>query len=105
MDESNLVHGTGEQQSPAGFVRFGAGLAAQLPRIERLAPDHVAGAYGAVTLSIIGDDAKLFQRRAIKGVGGPEPEPVCWLVGTLGDVKVYTDNAGHVIVTRQNLYP
>lgn len=58
----------------------------------------------AVQLLEPAGEGRMFRRRAVRGVGGPAPQPVEWLVVELDDVRVYVDQ-GNVIVTRQDLRP
>lgn len=51
---------------------------------------------------------KAFQRVGLKGIGGPAPYEVRWLVGELDGVKVYIDTRGdhvNLILTRKDLNP
>jgi hypothetical protein len=62
------------------------------------------GTDGAMTISLLGQDGTMFKRRAIKRVGTPEAEEVCWLVTELNGVKVY-QNGNSIVVTEQDMYP
>lgn len=58
---------------------------------------------GALRLGVL-DGGRIFRRRAVKGVGGPSPRPVEWLVAELDGVRVYVCG-DQVVVTRRDIYP
>lgn len=61
---------------------------------------------GATSVQLLepADQGRMFRRRAVRGLGGPAPQPVEWLVVELDGVRVYVDH-GNVIVTRQDMHP
>ena len=62
------------------------------------------GTDGAITLSLLESDGRLFKRRAIKGVGSGNAEEVCWLVAEMDGVRVY-HQGNSVIVTKNDMNP
>ena len=67
---------------------------------------HRAATNGVQTLLLLepAERGRMFRRRAVKGVGGPNPTPVEWAVAELDGVHVYVDGST-VIVTRADLQP
>lgn len=65
---------------------------------------HRVATNGAQSLMLMEPDGRLFRRRGIKGVTGPDPQPVEWAVAELDGVRVYFDGVA-VIVTRADLNP
>lgn len=68
------------------------------------ADGHRHGSDGAITVSLMESDGRLFKRRAIKGVGTELAEEVCWLVAELDGVRVYQQGL-NIVVTRKDLNP
>jgi hypothetical protein len=64
---------------------------------------HV-GSNGAINVTLLDDDGRMFRRRAVKGIGGGAPRAVEWLVVELSGVRVYVDGV-NVIVTMDDLTP
>lgn len=62
------------------------------------------GSNGEVCATLLDSDGRMFRRRAVKGLGGPNPQPVEWLVIELNGARVYIDGQ-NVVVTRQDLMP
>lgn len=62
------------------------------------------GTDGAITVTLLDSDGKMFKRRAIRKVGSGQQEAVCWLVAELNGVRVY-QQGNSVIVTTQDMYP
>lgn len=70
--------------------------------------DRCIGTDQRAHVTVIGADAHMDKRRAIKGIGGASSQRVQWLRARLGDVNVYTrtiDGLVHVIVQREELQP
>lgn len=61
------------------------------------------GTDGEITVTLVGD-GRMFKRRAVKGVGTPDAEEVCWLVAELDGVRVYQQGK-HIVVTKQDMNP
>lgn len=65
---------------------------------------HRVASNGTNSLALLESDGRVFRRRGVKGIGGPEPQPVEWAVAELDGVRVYFDGVA-VIVTRADLNP
>lgn len=76
-------------------------------QVHEIATDEAGiryGTDGAITVTLLDPDGRMFKRRAIKSAGTPEAREECWLVAELDGVRVYQQGA-HVIVTRQDINP
>lgn len=91
------------QADAAGNLAAAPGVPAAFELTRTEAGAQIAG-NGVATLSLLDVDGRVFRRRAVKGVGGPSPQPVEWAVAELDGVRVYFDGT-HVVVTRQDLMP
>jgi hypothetical protein len=66
---------------------------------------HGSDGYAGMSVDIGG---RMFKRRAIKGIGGGNPQRVTWLVGELNGVRAYlvhNDGRVHVVLTTQDINP
>lgn len=66
-------------------------------------PDCTHAANGRITLTVL-DRGRVFKRRAIKGVGAPGAQEVCWLVAELDGVRLYV-NGDQLVLSTQDLMP
>lgn len=62
------------------------------------------GTDGAIRVTALDPEAKMFKRRAVKAVGTPDASEECWLVTELNGVHVY-QSGSDIVVTTRNLYP
>lgn len=62
------------------------------------------GTDGAMTVTLLGTEGRMFKRCAIKGIGSGDPQPAALLVTELNGVRVYQTGA-HVVVTTEDLHP
>ena len=78
-----------------------------MPLVHEIATDDQGnrhGTDGIRTVTLRGEDGRMFKRRAVKSLGSGAGEEVCWLVTELAGVRVYQHGA-HVVVTTEDLYP
>jgi hypothetical protein len=69
-----------------------------------LEPAGKAASNGEVTVCLAEFEGRMFRRRAVKGLGGPNPQHVEWLVVELNGVRVYISGRDVVVSTR-DMYP
>lgn len=72
--------------------------------IARAESGALTASNGTAALVLMDDDGRLFRRRAVRGLGGPNPEPIEWAVAELDGVFVYFDGL-NVVVSRRALRP